>query len=122
MILNIGGKDYELNFGFRFLEEVGEEFGLSPEIEGTNIPLKMKGAGIMYMLLDDKDFVTVHKVIRLGTITLKQQPSDEDIKDFLYELLEESIEGDVDVYEEFIENLKKNIEENPVIRYELGVN
>lgn len=118
MVITINGRDYELNFGLQFLKLVGKEYGLSLELEGMDLPLNIKGANIMVVNLEQKDFLTTYNVIRFALATSKIQPSSNDVEKFLEELMVGSTLED-DKFGDFVGELLDNIKKVPAVAYEL---
>lgn len=118
MKIEVNGKEYELYFGLEFLQLITEEFGLSPQVKGIDIPLQVKGANLAVVKLEQKDFVAVHKILRFALNTYKSQPSNKELEEFLNNLLTESTKED-DKYGDFVEELNENIKKIPAVAYEL---
>lgn len=93
MTLKIGNRDYELHFGIEFLREIDRDYEMKVERQGVHIGLG-QGLAMVYTKLATYNPVAIYDVIKAGTITEQQKPSNKDIEAFLMETdLEELVEG-----------------------------
>lgn len=106
MILNIGGKEYTLRFGIGFLREMNKLH--SVEFDGMKT-----GYGAMTMfnagqsLNDPLAFIDL---IKAGTVTENQKPSNEAIEKFLEDLIIE------EKYDQTIEEIMKGLKASPLLK------
>jgi|SRR5690625_3302404 len=99
MILTIGDREYELDFGLDFIatldkfytaKEGGLEFGVGVDM------------AISYMKMENPTVLV--SLIKAGTSHLKSKPSNEDINEFLTELAKSDKLSDL--YKEFEESME----------------
>lgn len=109
--VNIDGKDYELHFGWGFLEYVNNVYG----VEQKGQKSQFGGMYILYTGSTLQDPHTLVHIIKAGTITERQKPSNKGITEFIEGLLEE--EG---AYEELYSQIWNEIEKKPLLRKALG--
>lgn len=106
MILNIGGKEYTLRFGIGFLREMNKLH--SVEFDGMKT-----GYGAMTMfnagqsLNDPLAFIDL---IKAGTVTEAQKPSNEAIEAFLEDLIIN------DKYDQTIEEIVNELKASPLLK------
>lgn len=84
MILSINGRDFELKFGLAFLREINKLH--SAELEGMKT-----GYGAMTLIsagVAINDPLAFVDIIKAGTITEPQKPSDADIEAYLTDLID----------------------------------
>ena len=106
MILNIGGKEYTLRFGIGFLREMNKLH--SAELEGMKT-----GYGAMTLFNAGKalnDPLAFIDVIKAGTVTEAQKPSNEAIEKYLEELILN------DQYDKVIEDLVNELKASPLLK------
>lgn len=109
MIVEIGGKEYELHFGWDFIEEINRINGV--EVQGMS--MNTGGVSMLDAQLSMNDPVALKKAIQAGTSTEKSKPSTKEIEDFIVELIEDEDEGK---YDEFVGNLKKQLSTQPLTK------
>lgn len=107
MILEINGKNYELKFGFDFLEYLNKHNSLTMEMNGQVMNSGMGGATLLASTLQTKMPSTLFKTIKAATSHLPQKPSDADIEAYINKLAEDDDEYNL-VFEEIEEGLKSN--------------
>lgn len=78
MILRINEKDYELNFGLKFCREISKN--RTQTTNGIDIRLGIENA---VSSLYTGDVLILPELIKAGTITLNNRPSDKEIEEFL---------------------------------------
>ena len=106
MILTIGGKEYTLRFGIGFLREMNKLH--SVEMEGMKT-----GYGAMTMfnagqaLNDPLAFIDL---IKAGTVTENQKPSNEAIEAYLEDLIVN------DKYDKTIEEIVNELKASPLLK------
>lgn len=99
MVLTIGDKEYEVNFGIRFVRELDKKY-FTTDANGVKW-----GMGLEIMLpqiLMANDALILSEVLYMGTCTLKCRPTPADVDTFIDEC--EDIEA---LFDEVIEELKK---------------
>ena len=99
MVLTIGDKEYEVNFGIRFVRELDKKY-FTTDANGVKW-----GMGLEIMLpqiLMANDALILSEVLYMGTCTLKSRPTPADVDTFIDEC--EDIEA---LFDEVIEELKK---------------
>lgn len=116
MILEINGKNYELKFGFDFLEYLNKNNSLTMEMNGQVMNSGMGGATLLASTLQTRMPSTLFKTIKAATSHLSQKPSDADIERYINTLAEDDEEYNL-VFEEIEEGLKKQ----PATRREMGL-
>ena len=105
MLVNIGGKDYGLNFGWGFLEEINKRIGLT----GGGIEFEQGGLVKLDTGFRTKDPVTLVHIIQSATVTERQKPRKKDVQDFIGELVSKG------EYREFYEELGEEIKKQPLL-------
>ncbi|MHC3597925.1 tail assembly chaperone [Streptococcus suis] len=106
MILKIGGREYTLRFGLGFLREMNKLH--SAELEGMKT-----GYGAMTLfnagqaLNDPMAFVDI---IKAGTVTEPQKPSNEAIEAYLEELITNEI------YDKTIKEVVDELKKSPLLK------
>lgn len=109
--VNIDGKEFELHFGWGFLEYVNREFGVSQ----GEVKTQFGGLYNIYTGSSMQDPFTLVHIIKAGTVTEKQKPSNKGIMDFIEGLAEEE-----KAYEEFYIEIWDEIAKKPLLRKALG--
>ena len=100
MILNIGGREYTLRFGIGFLREMNKLH--SVEMEGTKT-----GYGARQALNDPLAFIDL---IKAGTVTENQKPSNEAIEAYLEDLVVN------EKYDETINAIVEELKASPLLK------
>ena len=106
MILTIGGKEYTLHFGIGFLREMNKLH--SAELEGMKT-----GYGAMTLFNAGKalnDPLAFIDVIKAGTVTEAQKPSNEAIEKYLEELIVN------EQYDKVIEDLVNELKASALLK------
>lgn len=87
LVLNLGGVDYKLNFGLRFLEYVDKNHQMGV---GGNVSIGF-GVGLHSVILGLKtqNVGTLEEIIKGGTITEKTKPSNDDIAEYIIKISED---------------------------------
>lgn len=110
MVINVDGKEYELIFGWDFLEEVNKRMGIS--VNGLEVEqggyIKLNSAVLT------KDPISLVDIIQSATNTERQKPSKIGIQRFIEE---KSIDG---TYSEFYDELYDEIKKQPLLKNLLG--
>lgn len=112
MIVNIEGRDYNLIFGWDFLEEINKRIGIN---QGA-LQLEQGGVIRLESAFMTKDPVTLIHIIQSATETERQKPSKKGIQKLIEGLL---IEG---TYSEFYEELEEDIKKQPLLNSLIKVN
>lgn len=111
VLVNIDNKDYELHFGWGFLEYANEVFGAEAQGQKTNIG----GMFNLYTGATIQDPATLVHIIKAGTVTERQKPSNKGITEFIEGLLEED-----GAYEDLYTEIWEEIAKKPLLRKALG--
>lgn len=82
MELNIGGKDYKLNFGIAFLNELDRCYPMKADNGQVEIPF-YDGLNYVHLGLQQANPVAIANMIKSTTVTAKTKPSNDDIDEFL---------------------------------------
>ena len=96
MELKIGGKDYNLKLGLKSLRFIDELYLIS----GTNLG---QGLHAITIAITSESIGAIANLIKAGTITENQKPSDEDIEEFIGTLTEEEVDK---LFKDFLNLLK----------------
>lgn len=78
MILTINDKDYELNFGLRFLKEISKE--KSSTKNGIDVRMGIENA---VTALYTGDYIILPDLIKASTATLKEKPNNKEIEEYV---------------------------------------
>lgn len=111
MQIKINEKTYDLYFGWDFLEQINNQLGFEMDVEGQAIKTKTGGMNFLEMGLSQYDPITVVKVIKAATNTLKAKPSTKDIQGHIEEL----IGGEVNDYTNFVDELHNSIKKDKLL-------
>lgn len=106
MILEMNGKEYELNFGFDFLDYINEKNALTMTVSGQEMSTGAGGAVMTGMMISSKQPSTLRQLIIGGTINARKQPTDRDIKKYIDELVQDEEEYEL-VFDSIVEEIKK---------------
>ena len=112
MVININGKDYRMYFGFDFIDYINQKDGLSAQ----GLQLGLMGTRLLTVGLDGKQPSALRTIVKAGTVTLPQQPSNQDIELWINELIEDGNKYD-EIFEEIIEELGKHL----IVLREMGI-
>lgn len=109
MVIEIGGKEVELNFGYGFLMFVNEHYGQKDQ---NGVRHDFGGMITLYQGIATQDPITLYKIIRAGTSrpNKKVHLSESAIFGFIDELFEK------EKYEEFYTELWEEIKKKPHLR------
>ena len=118
MQIKLNGKDFELFFGWDFLEQVNNKFGFVMDVQGVEINTRMNGYPFMEQGLQSYDPTAVVKVIQAGLSTERTQPSKDDIRDFVTEKMVQGKES----YKEFVNGLLDEIKKDKMLKALAEVN
>lgn len=83
MNLVIGGKEYQLEFGLRFIREL--DIVYPQTMNGVTFGL---GVDSVISYLNMENPVAIYEVIKAGTAHLKSKPSNDDIEKFIVDYAE----------------------------------
>lgn len=110
MMVEIENKEYELHFGWDFIEVLNELNGVV--VQG----MAMNTGGLTKLVgqLDLGDPIAVRLAIQAGTSTYASKPSKKGIEKYIEGLIE------ADEYDSFLELLQKEFEKNPLTRIALN--
>lgn len=109
MMIEIGKKEYELHFGWDFIETINKINGI--EVKGMS--MNTGGVSMLDAQLDMNDPIALKKAIQAGTSTEKSKPSVKDIQEFIEGLI---MDEDEEKYDEFVGNLKKQLSSQPLTK------
>ena len=107
--IQLADKKYDLYFGFEFLKEIKARFYQEMNVDGQIMILRANGLESMFGMLDLYDPLAVIDVIRAGTATLKQKPSNAELEQFIIKLSTD------DEYIDFVKELKETIQKEPLL-------
>ena len=99
MVLTIGDKEYEVNFGIRFVRELDKKYFTT---DANGVKWGMGLEIVLPQILMANDALILSEVLYMGTCTLKSRPTPADVDTFIDEC--EDIEA---LFDEVIEELKK---------------
>lgn len=106
MIITINEKEYELHFGWDFIEEINKLNGV--EVQG--MAMNTGGVTMLDAQLEMNDPVAVKKAVKAGLSTAKSKPSIQEIEDYVVDMIER------DEYDDFLNNLKKKLSTQPLTK------
>ena len=112
MQVKIANKEYTLYFGWEFLDQINNKFGLKVEAEGQDINTRSAGLPFMQSGLSSYDPIALVKVIQAGTATEPQKPSLINVRQFVEELLINKPKE----YKEFVDELSNEIKKEPMLK------
>lgn len=105
MQLEINGKEYPLHFGMDFIDEVEKVEGMKMEAEGMEMNIGTGGMSKLNNKLASYHPSGLRTVIKAGTITERQKPSNAEINQYI-EYLAETDDYE-DLFDEIVEELGK---------------
>lgn len=111
MILSINGRDFNLIFGLTFLREINKLH--SAELEGMKT-----GYGAMTLIsagVAINDPLAFVDIIKAGTITAPQKPSDADIEAYLADLIDKG------KYKETIDSIIDELKASSLLKLAMNV-
>lgn len=106
MVIEIDGKEYELHFGWDFIETMNHLNGIV--VEGVHM-----NTGGLYMLqgqLDMGDPIAVLKALQGGTSTYASKPSKKSLQKYVEELIAN------DEYDDFLKELLTLLDTQPLTK------
>lgn len=111
MILSINGRDFELKFGLEFLHKLNELH--SAELEGMKT-----GYGAMTLIsagIAINDPLAFVDIIKAGTVTLPQKPSNADIEIYLTDLIDKG------KYKETLDSIVDEVKTSSLLKLAMNV-
>lgn len=99
--VTINGKTYPLTYGMEFFRYLDEHAGVKSEGIGLGAGLEMT----VSRLYIPGNIVAFYDLIKAGTATLKQKPSNDDIEEWIFENTED---GGEKLRESFLTTLKNS--------------
>lgn len=111
MIININEKDYELYFGFDFIDYVNQVNSM----ETQQINLKLAGMKLLAGGIAEKTPSSLRTILKGAMITLKQKPKNQDLDKFIEDLLNE------DKYDSFYDEIVMELGKHLVVLKEMGI-
>jgi len=112
MELEINGKKYPLTFGFDFLDYVNQENGMVADGMKTNVG----GAAMLNANMQSRMPTALRLLIKGGTSTLRQKPSNEDIEEFIND-----ISSDDKKFNKVFDDIETELGKQPAISREMGI-
>lgn len=101
MNLKIGGKDYQIHFGFDAINYLDTVYKIS--VEGyLDFGIGLNG---IIVALQQKNLMGLLHFIKAGTSTEPQKPSNKDIEEFIGSLDDKAFDG---LFKEALEEIKKS--------------
>lgn len=108
MEIKIGNKNYELEFGLKFIRKMDEAYTI--KADGAEFGMGIESA-ITY--LNMKNPTVLYEIIKAGTSHLKSKPSNEDIENTLAKIAEE---GQLD---KTFNDIMKAMEDAPFLKQKI---
>lgn len=105
MNLVIGGKEYQLEFGLRFIREL--DIAYTQKSNGVEFGFGVESA-VTYLAMENP--TVIYEIIKAGTAHLKSKPSNDDIEAFLVEHAEN------DTLEKLFEDVMEALEKSPFLK------
>ena len=109
MNLTINGKEYALHFGMDFIAEVEKIEGMKMEAEGVSLNMGTGGMAMLNNKLASYHPSGLRTVIKAGTTTERQKPSNDDINTFIEEL------ADSEKYEQTFDEIVEELGKKPLV-------
>ena len=109
MKLTINGKEYTLHFGMDFIDEVEKLEGMKMEAEGVSLNMGTGGMALLNNKLASYHPSGLRTIIKAGTITERQKPSNDDINIYIEELADS---GD---YEQTFDDIVEELGKKPLV-------
>ncbi len=116
MIINMNGKDYELAFGFDFLDYLNKNNSLTMDVNGQSMNSGLGGATMLASTLGSRMPSTLMTTIKAGTTHLAQKPSNKDIESYI-----NGISDDDEAYELVFLEIEEELKKQPATRREMGL-
>lgn len=116
MIINMNGKDYELAFGFDFLDYLNKNNSLTMDVNGQSMSSGLGGATMLASTLGSRMPSTLMTTIKAGTAHLSQKPSNKDIESYI-----NGIADDDEAYELVFLEIEEELKKQPATRREMGL-
>ena len=111
MILTINNKDYDLYFGFDFIDYVNNASGLAFQ----GVQLGIAGTKLLMTGIGDKSPSAFRTMVKAATNTLKSKPSNDELENYIIEL----IEGEK--YDEVFDDFLMELGKHSLILKEMGI-
>ena len=109
MNLTINGKEYALHFGMDFIDEVEKIEGMKMEAEGVSLNMGTGGMALLNNKLASYHPSGLRTIIKAGTSTERQKPSNDDINIYLEEL------ANSDDYEQTFDGIVEELGKKPLV-------
>lgn len=116
MNITINNKEYELSFGFDFLDYLNENYSIKMEAGGHTMSSGLGGARMLASALETEAPTAVYRTIKAATAHLSQKPSNKDVEDYLNELY-----SDDEKPKKLIKDIKKELKKQPAVQKEMGL-
>ena len=111
MVITIANKDYELRFGFDYIEYINKVNSM--EAQGIN--LSIGGMKFLMVGIQDKTPSSLRRIIRGATITERSQPSNANLDSFIEELIESG------EYDDFYDSVILEMGKHSLVLKEMGI-
>lgn len=112
----MNGKDYELAFGFDFLDYLNKNNSLTMDVNGQSMSSGLGGATMLASTLGSRMPSTLMSAIKAGTAHLSQKPSNKDIESYI-----NGIADDDEAYELVFLEIEEELKKQPATRREMGL-
>ncbi|WP_243343553.1 tail assembly chaperone [Anaerococcus sp. AGMB09787] len=111
MNIKINNKEYDLYFGFDFIDYINNNSSLS--VQGMQIGLG--GVQMLSLGITNKTPSTMRLIIKGATNTLNSKPSNADIEEYISDLIV------ANKYDEVFDSLVQELGEHALVLREMGV-
>ncbi|MBW8350781.1 tail assembly chaperone [Bacillus sp. IITD106] len=108
MDLLIGGKEYTLEFGLKFINELDKAY--TQRLNGVEFGMGVESA-ITYLAMENP--TVLYQIIKAGTSHLKSEPSNDDIEKFLVEHAEKG------TLEKLFKDIQEAMEKAPFLKQKI---
>lgn len=105
MKININDKEYQLEFGLKFIRQMDEAYKV--EMNGIEFGMGIESA-VSYLAMENP--TVLYEIIKAGTSHLKSKPSSSDIETFLVEHAEKG------TLEKLFKDVREAMENAPFLR------
>lgn len=113
MQIKINDEKFNLYFGFDFINYIDEKYPVKIQFQGIDVPFGSALNATINNLEEDKKPTDLIKVLKAGLCTLKSQPSNNHLEQYISDLIE------IEEYDEFVDELLGKLKEKPIIKKEI---
>lgn len=109
-VMKINNTKYPLKYGMEFVRQIDERAGVKENIDGVKVSVGM-GLGMVVSKLQMGNLAPEYiyfDIIKSATATLTQKPSDEEIEDFIYDVIFKDDESIEKYKDSFLEQFEKS--------------